>query len=471
MNRKILSILSLSMALYLPAKSQIITTYAGDGTNGYSGDGFAATSAQVFFQFDLQVEYDGSAVAADASGNIIFSDQVNNVIRKVSATTGIITTIVGDAYTNGTPVNGASFGFGGSGRYTGDGLQATAASLNNPAGIAFNAAGDLYICDYNNSVIRKVNHSTNIITTVAGVNGNLTSSGDGGPATAAGIGAPIGITFDAAGNYYIADADNKVVRKVTTSGVISTVAGGGSSTADGAAATAEHLDLPYALIVDASGNIYISEAGNTSNRIRKVNSSGVISTFAGNGTSGTPTSGVVATSTSISRPRGMTKDALGNFYIASGCYICKINTSNIITFISGTSTCGYSGDFGMANVAELNFPDNIGFNSHGDLFIIDDNNFRVREIGIGALNINEIAAGTNIQVTPNPGNGKCYLNIPASSSQNSKVVVTNVIGQVVKELQVETNSPTEVTLNVPAGIYLVTAFTTEGSYNTKIVVQ
>ena len=125
----------------------------------------------------------------------------------------------------------------------------------------------------------------------------------------------------------------------------------------------------------------------------------------------------------------------------------------------------------MANVAELNFPDNIGFNSSGDLFIIDDNNFRVREIGIGALCVNEIAAGSNIQITPNPGNGKFYLNIPASSAQSSKVVVTNVIGQVVKELQVETNSPTEVTLNVPQGVYLVTAFTTEGSYNTKIVVQ
>ena len=470
MNSKLLYFLSLTLALYLPAKSQIITTYAGNGTNGYSGDGFSALSAQVFFPFDLQVEYDGSAVVADASGNIIFSDQQNNVIRKVNATTGIITTVVGNGYTNGTPVNGGMFGFG-SGQYTGDGLQATAASLNNPAGIALNAAGDLYICDYNNSVIRKVNHSTNVITTVAGINGVFTSSGDGGQATAAGIGAPIGITIDAAGNYYIADADNKVVRKVNTSGVISTVAGGGASTADGAAATAEHLDLPYAIVVDASGNLYISEAGNTSNRIRKVNSSGVITTFAGNGTAGTPTSGVVATSTNITAPRGMTRDALGNFYIASGCYVCKISTSNIITFVSGTSTCGYSGDFGQANVAELNYPDNLAFNSKGDLFIIDDNNFRVRKIGTSALSVNEIVAGSDIQVTPNPGYGKFSLNIPASSRQNSKVVITNIIGQVVKEMQADTNNPTEVTLDVPRGIYLVTALTTEGKYTTKIIVQ
>jgi trimeric autotransporter adhesin len=382
---------------------------------------------------------------------------------------------VGDGYNNSSDPEGNSFGAG-TGRYMGDGGLATAASLSNPAGLAFNAAGDLYICDYDNSVVRKVDHSTNIISTVAGVNGTLTSSGDGGQATAAGIGAPIGITFDAAGNYYIADADNNVVRKVTTSGIISTVAGGGSSTADGAAATAEMLDLPYALIVDASGNLYISEAGHTSNRIRKVNTSGTISTFAGNGTFGAPTSGVVATSTTIPAPRGMTRDASGNIYVSAICYVFKINTSNIITYVAGTSTCGYSGDFGSATAAEVNWPDNIALNTSGDLFVIDDGNFRVREItGLGTSTGSGVAstpvAGNGIEVSPNPAGDAFSLRVAAATEQQVQVTITNVTGQVIKELQVAANSPATITLGAPAGFYLVTAATTEGRYVARLVIQ
>ena len=223
----------------------IIITVAGDGSPGSAGDGGPATSAQIYIPSDI---------AFDATGNLYIVEQGSHKVRKVTIATGIITTVAG--------VGTAGF--------SGDGGLATAAELNSPAGIALDVGGSLYISDYNNHRIRKVNIATGIITTVAGV-GTAGFSGDGGAATTAELNHPLGISFDASGNLYIADVDNHRVRKVNiATGVISTVVGTGVSgfSGDGGLPTAAQLNNPYSIALDASENFYIADAGN--NRIRKV---------------------------------------------------------------------------------------------------------------------------------------------------------------------------------------------------------
>ena len=183
------------------ARAQIISTFAGNGTAAYTGDGGQATAA------GLNTPY---GVAVDASGSVYISDYNNHRIRKVN-TSGIISTFAG----NGTA------------GYTGNGGQATAAELSYPRGVAVDAAGNVYIADYNNNVIRMVN-TAGIISTFAG-NGTQGYTGDGGPATAAALNYPQGVAFDALGNVYIADVSNNRIRKVSTAGTISTVAGNGTA--------------------------------------------------------------------------------------------------------------------------------------------------------------------------------------------------------------------------------------------------
>jgi sugar lactone lactonase YvrE len=222
-----------------------------------------------------------SAIAVDTSGNLFIVNVYLNRIRKVSATTGIITTVAGNG----------KFGF------SGDGGPATSASLNYPQGIALDVAGNIFISDTNNLRIREVSASTGIITTVAG-NGkvNITdvsccSSGDGGPATSAQLDLPSGIAVDTSRNLFIADTPNNRIRKVSPSGIITTVAGNGPSCAysgscvgayqgDGGPATSATLFLPSGVAVDASGNLFIADVYD--NRIRKV-SSGIITAVAGSG--------------------------------------------------------------------------------------------------------------------------------------------------------------------------------------------
>jgi hypothetical protein len=240
----------------------IITTIAGTGTNGFSGDGGPSTNAKVDFV---------TAVATDNNGNVYISDMGNRVIRKIS-TNGIITTIAGMP---------GSYG------YSGDGGQALSAQLAGPMGITFDAAGNLYFADAGSNVIRKIS-TTGIITTVAGT-GVSGLSGDGGPAISANLNAPHDVAVDASGNLYIADYGNHVIRKVNAStGIITRIAGTLSDwgfQGDGGAATSAKMRNPYSVAVDATGNIYFSDYSN--NRIRKINTSGVISTVVGNGQNAT----------------------------------------------------------------------------------------------------------------------------------------------------------------------------------------
>ncbi|MEO6923929.1 MAG: SBBP repeat-containing protein, partial [Bryocella sp.] len=226
----------------------VITTIAGTGIEGFSGDGAAATSAQL----DTP-----TGVAVDSNGNVYIADSHNNRIRKISGTT--ITTIAG------TGVAG----------FSGDGAAATLAQLADPTSVAVDANGNVYIADTNNQRIRKITGTT--ISTIAGT-GDETFAGDGGAATAAVLDSPTGVAVDANSNVYIADRHNQRIRMVTPAGTISTIAGSGSASfsgsfaGDGGSATASSLAKPSGVSVDAAGNVYIADTGNQ--RIREVTAGG-----------------------------------------------------------------------------------------------------------------------------------------------------------------------------------------------------
>jgi len=264
--------------------------------------------------------------------------------------------------------------------YSGDGGPALSADLNSPYGVSLDASGNLYIADTGNCVIRKVD-STGKIITIAG-NGNQGYNGGGIPATSAALYDPYRVVADAAGNVYIADYYNNRIRKVDTSGTITTIAGTGTQgyNGDGIPATTAQLSLPAAVAVDASGNVYIVDTWN--NRIRKIDSSGTISSIAGTGFAGVLGDGGPATSAQVNEPEGIAVDRSGSVYIVDygNSKIRKIDASGTIDTIAGTGTFGFSGDGGPATAAFLNQPTGVAVDSAGNVYIADNQNSRVRKI-------------------------------------------------------------------------------------------
>jgi trimeric autotransporter adhesin len=343
----------------------VITTVSGNGTAGLSGDGGLATSATLRYP---------NGIAVDASGNIYIAENNNNRIRMVTKSTGIITTEVGNR----------TVGF------SGDGGLATSSSLNYPNGNALDASGNIYIADSTNHRIRMVTKSTGIITTEVG-NGTVGFSGDGGLATSATLRFPQDVAIDASGNIYIADTYNHRIRMVTKStGIITTEVGNGTARngiRDGGLATSARLRYPRAVAIDASGNIYIADDYN--NRIRMVTkSTGIITTVAGDGSYGYSTEGDggLATSARLYHPRDVAIDASGNIYIAD-TYNHRIRmvtkSTGIITTVAGDGSSqygDYSGDGGLATSAKLKYPDGIAVDATGNIYIADTDNHRIRMV-------------------------------------------------------------------------------------------
>jgi uncharacterized protein (TIGR03437 family) len=336
-----------------------INYIAGDGSIGYTGDGGYATSAGLIAPF---------ALAVDSSGNVYFAENGDSRIREINATSLDISTVAG----NGTP------------GFTGDGSAAINAEINSPTGVALDSAGNLYIADSLNCRIRKVASGGNI-STLAG-NGTLSYSGDGGAASKAQLNAPQGVAADAAGNVYLADTLNNVVRKISPNGTISNYAGNGGagSSGDGSAATSAQLNGPQGLAVDASGNLFIADTLNA--KVRKVSTSGVISTVAGSGTAGYGGDGAAAASAQLNLPIGVAVDSSGNLYIADfgNSRVRKVSANNIST-VAGNGSFGYSGDGGPAAKAQLNGPQGVAVDAAGNLYIADSQNNLIREVTPGGL--------------------------------------------------------------------------------------
>lgn len=434
-----LLLLFFTLTIYINA--QIITTVAGTGTVGYTGDGGQAINAKLNTPNQL---------AFDAAGNLFIAEDYNNIVRKVS-TTGVISTVAG------TGISG----------FSGDGGLAINATLNRVNGIAVDAAGNLFICDADNFRIRKVN-TAGIISTIAGI-GVDGHTGDGGLATTAEIGYASNIQVDAIGNVYIAaQANSFSVRKINTSGIISTIAGTGvnGNSGDGGQANLAQLNAVSAICFDGNGNLYLSSFGGF--RIKKVSTSGIITTIAGTGGFGSNGDGGLATAAQVLYPYGLVVDATGNLFFCESANnkIRRVDAvSGIITTFAGVGgfSGGYAGDGGNAFSATFNNPSAITIDAAGNFFIGDYANNVVRKITMSATGINEVPySKTNSFVYPNPNNGHFTLKLKTVGDYS----VTNSLGETIKTVSIKDENETISIDGLSQGVYFVIGKQT----NQKIIV-
>ena len=361
------SLLLLASLVAIPASAQIIHTFAGTGVAGFAGDGGSAANAQL---------NNPHGIVADPAGNLYFADSVNARVRRIDRTTSRITTVAGN----------------GNSGYSGDGGPATSAQLGFPSSLALDAMGNLYICDAGGTV-RKVTASTGIITTVAG---GGASSAENVPAGQAQLNSPFGLAVATNGDVYVSDSNNQRVRRVDhATGLIRTIAGTGSfgPPNDGGPATRASLDTPTGLALDSTGDLYIAEL--FAGRVRRVNlQTGIISTYVGAQSTSALGDGGPATQARLAAPTEITFDSLNNLYIADGSNerVRRVRrATGVITTVAGSGPLGtgigsFSGDGGPATQATINGPSGLAFISGRGLFISDQNSARIRQVDISEYN-------------------------------------------------------------------------------------
>ena len=349
-------ILTLTLAVFLascklptttPSKSWVVSTLAGSGTAGYNT--VPATGADAYF-------YSPRGVAVDSSGNVYVADFGNHRIRKIDTTTREVTTFAGST-------EGYKDAIG------------TEAQFDFPSGVAVDSSGILYVADYGNHRIRKIIISTREVTTLAG-------SGIAGFANGAGTEAqfyyPSGVAVDSSGILYVADRSNYRIRKITSAGEVTTLAGSTEGHHD-ATGEAAQFNYPSGVAVDSSGNLYVADYSN--HRIRKIIiSTRVVSTFAGSDALGYHDA--TGTAAEFRFPYGVAVDSSGNLYVAdhSDHRIRKITPEREVSTIAGSGTAGYNAVPATGTAAQFNLPYGVAVDSSGILYVADHNNHRIRKI-------------------------------------------------------------------------------------------
>jgi sugar lactone lactonase YvrE len=423
-----------------------IVTKAGDGSTGFAGDGGPSTSARLNAP---------GGIVADAAGNIYIADTGNNRVRKINAA-GVISTVAGS----------------GTAGFSGDGGPAALAQLNGPLGLAVDVAGSLYIADEANSRIRKVD-TAGVITTVAGT-GVATFAGDGGLATQAGLNFPKAVAIDTAGNLFISDTRDLRVRRVNSGGIISTFAGTGQRNftgGDGGPATQAVLRAPHGLAIDKAGNVLIADYGN--NEVRRVDARGIITRIVGSAFPAGSGDGGLATDAALAHPRSAAVDGGGNVFISdwNNNRVLKVTPSGIVTTVAGTRTPGFSGDGGPAAQAQLLAPHGIAVDAAGNVYITDQGNHRVRRVGVDGV-IKTIAGdgrtgssgdgGLATQAAVGfpagvavDGPGNIYISMQMSQTIrriSRDGIITTIAGTGTAGFSGDGGPATQAQLNVPVGI-------------------
>jgi trimeric autotransporter adhesin len=414
--------------------AQIITTFAGGGLTAGTSN-VPATAVKLS---------DPCGGAFDKYGNYYFCEAIGGHRARKVDPSGIITTIAGT----------------GVGGFSGDGGLATAAQLNGPFDVYVDQSDNIFISDGQNFRIRKIDAITGIISTVAG-NGIGGYSGDGLPATSASISNAPGIFVDKHGSLFIADFGNARVRKVNSAGIISTFAGNGvisGYSGDGSMADTSRIGGIGDVYVDDSDNVYLS--ANSNSRIFKVNAAGIISTISGNA-SGYLYNGdnIPATSANID-PTRIDVDRYGNVYIGEyhNYRVRQVDKYGNIYTLAGVGTAGFSGDGGAATTAQLFYPTGVTLDTCENLYIAEANNNRIRKVTYSKchyLKLNEPDGKIdfNIRIFPNPTGNELTITAP---EKISSVAITNIIGQTIV---METyNNKERVMVDVghlPVGVYVV----------------
>ena len=375
-----------------------IASFAGTGTAGATGDGGLARFANI----DVQ------GIAIDSQSNLLIADGESKRVRIVTAADGIINTIAGNGIGSydprGLAFDGTSLYFSdgaanrvrrinistgeiinvagnGAAGDSGDGGPAINATLKTPRGLTVDASGNLYIADSGNNWVRKVGKDGNI-NVIAGT-GAAVTRGDGGSATTAGLDEPYAVSVDGSSNLYIVERSGNVVRKVTSGGVISTIAGTGNAggpTSETGVALSQMLNVPTDIAVLSSGSILIADSNN--NRIRRLTSDGTIATIAGTGYYGFGGDGGPAAAAYLRKAAGMAMDSTGNLYLAdtSNQRIRRIDPTGVISSIAGNGVAGYTGDGSPATAWEMNGPTFLAAGPNCSLFIADSENGRIRQL-------------------------------------------------------------------------------------------
>ncbi len=335
-------------------------------------------------------------IAVDKKGNIYFSRRAHNTIHKIDDK-GRMTLVAGT----------------GSAGYTGDGGPAVKATLRTPAGIAVDDEGNVYIADRENHVVRQVDKQ-GIITTIAGT-GTAGFKGDGGPAAEAQLNLPSGIALDKDGNIFISDRTNNRVRKIDTNGIITTYAGNGETgySGDSGPAVKARVDRPFGLATDGKGNLFIADRGN--NRVRKVNPSGIITTVGGDGGFFFMGDNGPAYRASIAGPTDVAVDKQGNIYVAdrNNNRVRLIDTQGMIRTVAGTGQQDYNGDSELARDTNLHLPFGIAVEPDGNLLVIDRSHYRIRRIDLKRGKVTTVAGNGKKQFAGDGGPATgAVLNFP-----------------------------------------------------------